>query len=186
MEDGSSRQQKANQRQSLASPFTPLLYCRKRCVSSKGKARGNESACSTCLSTVFIIRLSICLSVTSTSGLGVGIAAGTFIHHGLSTTVIEIDPAVYRFAREYFDLPEPEEVYLEDARGWVHRRPIKSKTQSQSDVDAKFDFVIHDCFSGGGVPEHIFTVEFWEDLKVILDSTGVVAVVCSLFACLLH
>jgi hypothetical protein len=35
---------------------------------------------------------------------------------------------------------------------------------------------VHDCFSGGGVPEHIFTIEFWEELKSIMTSDGVLAV----------
>jgi len=39
-----------------------------------------------------------------------------------------------------------------------------------------FDIIVHDCFSGGGVPQHIFTVEFWEDLKAIISPEGVVAV----------
>ena len=40
----------------------------------------------------------------------------------------------------------------------------------------KYDYIIHDCFSGGGVPEHIFTVEFWADLKKIMRDDGVLAV----------
>jgi hypothetical protein len=39
-----------------------------------------------------------------------------------------------------------------------------------------YDIVVHDCFSGGGVPKHIFTVEFWEDLKMIMNPEGVLAV----------
>jgi spermidine synthase len=105
------------------------------------------------------------------SGLGVGIAAQAFIAHGINTTIVEIDPAVYTYAREYFGLPEPNDVYLEDAREWLQRH-------TPSPAGDKFDFVVHDCFSGGGVPAHIFTVEFWEELKGVVKSDGVVAVVC--------
>lgn len=91
--------------------------------------------------------------------------------HGVTTTVVEIDPAVYAAATLHFGLPAvPEErLFLEDARGWVTR----SRTTSAS----HFDFVIHDCFSGGGVPAHIFTLEFWRDIEAIVAPDGVVAVV---------
>jgi len=105
------------------------------------------------------------------SGLGVGIAAESFITRGINTTVVEIDPVVYRFAREYFNLPKPQHVYLQDARTWVQEHSTMAE-------DDKFDYVIHDCFSGGGVPQHIYTVEFWDSLKSILKEDGVLAVVC--------
>jgi hypothetical protein len=41
--------------------------------------------------------------------------------------------------------------------------------------------VVHDCFSGGGVPQHMFTMEFWDDLKSVIHEDGVVAVVS--YAC---
>lgn len=103
------------------------------------------------------------------SGLGTGIAAQAFIQHGLLTTVIEIDPAVYAAARKYFGLPQPAAAYLEDARGWVERR---AAAQNET-----YDIVVHDCFSGGGVPEFLFTTEFWGELKKIVSPHGIVAVV---------
>jgi spermidine synthase len=115
-------------------------------------------------------------------GVGVGIALDAFIAHGLRTTAVEIDPAVYRLARKYFALSKPDEVYLEDARRWVSTRAAFRRQHHAAnaaiDYGTRFDFIIHDCFSGGGVPPHLFTIEFWEDLKEILDPTGVVAVVC--------
>ena len=90
--------------------------------------------------------------------------------HNLSTTVVEIDPAVYAAARTYFGLPEPSAVYLEDARGWIELQANKTAAE-------KYDIVVHDCFSGGGVPEFLFTSEFWEELKQIVSPEGIVAVV---------
>ncbi|KAI5119168.1 hypothetical protein M0805_008651 [Coniferiporia weirii] len=101
-------------------------------------------------------------------GLGVGIAAQAFIQHGLSATIVEIDPAVYSAARTYFGVPEPAAAYIEDARGWVARRAALN--------NETYDIVVHDCFSGGGVPAHLFTSEFWEDLKKIVSPEGIVAV----------
>ena len=116
------------------------------------------------------------------SGVGVGIALDAFISHGLHTTAVEIDPAVYRFAQKYFALSKPDEVYLEDARKWVSsrataRRQLLQHGGNPNIDDTRYDFVLHDCFSGGGVPPHLFTIEFWEDLKQLLDPTGVIAVV---------
>lgn len=99
-----------------------------------------------------------------------GIAAQAFIAHDINTTIVEIDPAVYTYAREYFGLPQPNHVYLEDARKWLYRH-------AHSRPSDKFDFVVHDCFSGGGVSTHIFTLEFWEQLKGMVKSDGVVAIV---------
>ena len=110
------------------------------------------------------------------SGLGTGISATAFRRHGISTTIVEIDPAVYDAARTYFGFPDPGpgKVFLEDARSWVATRRASLRATS---TEPPFDFVIHDCFSGGGVPEHIFTLEFWEDLKTIIHPEGVVVVV---------
>lgn len=94
----------------------------------------------------------------------------------MHTTVVEIDPVVYKFARQYFELSEPDEVYLEDARQWVHGRAL-AQASNELAPQPKFDFVVHDCFSGGGVPGHIFTREFWEELKTLVHEDGIVAVV---------
>jgi hypothetical protein len=109
-------------------------------------------------------------------GLGTGIAITALKRNGLKATVVEIDPAVYDAARTYFGLPDLGEgrVFLQDARGFVLNR--KQKLESGEDL-AKFDVVIHDVFSGGGVPGHIFTLEFWNDLKDTMKEDGVVVVV---------
>ncbi|TFK71758.1 spermidine synthase [Pluteus cervinus] len=108
-------------------------------------------------------------------GLGTGISATAFQRHGISTTIVEIDPAVYDAARNYFGLPDPGpgKVFLEDARGWVERQRASIES---GETQTRFDFVVHDCFSGGGVPQHIFTSEFWEDVKKILTPDGIVVV----------
>lgn len=130
-------------------------------------------------------------------GLGIGIAADALIKHGHKVHIVEIDPAVYTYARGFFNLSEPYAVHLVDARGWVHEQYKLHKAtsdkvfhldysdasssskpgQSTGDLNAdKFAMVIHDCFSGGGVPAHIFTLEFWEELKGIMTPDGVLAV----------
>ena len=100
-----------------------------------------------------------------------------FLRHGVSTTIIEIDPEVYRAARMYFGLPDPgkDRVFLEDARGWVERRAAQTTPQTTFDDSTSselFDFVVHDCFSGGGVPQHLYTVEFLQQVKSIMTPEG--------------
>lgn len=109
-------------------------------------------------------------------GVGAGVVADALAHHGISTTLVEIDPAVYYAARRYFGLKHPgdDNVFLEDARGWLQRR-VATLLASPSNP-SKFDMVVHDCFSGGGVPGHLYTIEFWNELKKIMTSRGVIAV----------
>lgn len=121
----------------------------------------------------------MCLSIAVISrGLGAGISADAFIRHGISTTIVEIDPAVYDAARKYFGLEYPgdDHVFLEDARNWVNERRAAVQSNNNKNFPT-FDIVVHDCFSGGGVPQHLFSVEFWNDLKWIMKPDGVVAVV---------
>lgn len=110
-------------------------------------------------------------------GLGAGIAVSSFARQNIDTTVIEIDPAVYNASRQYFGLPDlgSERVFIRDARAVIAEKRLTALQHSTPDV-AKYDYVVHDCFSGGEVPAHLFTVEFWEDLKVIMNPEGVVAV----------
>ena len=108
------------------------------------------------------------------------------MRHGLSTTIVEIDPAVYDAARRFFGLPAPDSVFLEDARGWVHNRSETAKTESPSSPQTNsvpFDIVVHDCFSGGGIPAHLYTQQFWQELKNIIRSDAIVAVVSPICLC---
>jgi len=110
-------------------------------------------------------------------GLGAGVAATSFARQNINTTVIEIDPAVYNASRQYFGLPNlgSDRVFLEDARVVVAEKSRSAMQGGVSNAD-KYDYVVHDCFSGGGVPAHLFTIQFWEDLKLIMNPEGVVAV----------
>ncbi|KAF9481168.1 spermidine synthase [Pholiota conissans] len=106
-------------------------------------------------------------------GLGTGISTTSFMRHGIATTIVEIDPAVYKAARTYFSLPKSENVFLEDARTWVAKQRGSVEAGNKT---ARFDIVVHDCFSGGGVPQHIFTTEFWDDLKTVMAPEGILVV----------
>lgn len=103
-------------------------------------------------------------------------------------TIIEIDQAVYDAAHRFFGVPNPgpDKLFIQDARGWVRNRSAtltESSTTTAPVTDGDlastelYDIVVHDCFSGGGVPSHLYTWEFWKDLKTLVRPDGVVVVV---------
>jgi len=109
------------------------------------------------------------------------------MRHGHKVHVVEIDPAVYAYARGFFNLDQPHAVHFVDARSWVREqltllRSTSTSTSASTDPgtqqpeSSRFSMVVHDCFSGGGVPSHLFTLEFWEELKGTMTADGVVAV----------
>lgn len=85
---------------------------------------------------------------------------------------------MYDAAAQYFGLsvPEPAKVFINDARAWVYQKSVEVADSTNKGHDL-FDYVVHDCFSGGSVPGHMFTKLFWEDLSKVIKPEGVVAVV---------
>ena len=101
------------------------------------------------------------------SGLGIGTTPSALITHGINTTVVEIDPSVYHFARKYFALPTNHTAIIEDATEFV-----------AYDTGA-YDYIIHDVFTGGAEPAELFTVEFIQALHNRLKPKGVIAIASS-------
>lgn len=103
------------------------------------------------------------------SGLGVGTTPAALIKHGIETTIVEIDPVVHKYAAEYFGLPSNHIAAIEDAVAFVKR--------SQSTNSAKYDYIVHDVFTGGAEPIELFTLEFLRGLSSLLKPDGVIAIV---------
>jgi spermidine synthase len=101
------------------------------------------------------------------SGLGVGISAASMIQHGCEVDIVEIDPEVYRMAREHFFLPEPARALIQDGRKYIN--------EAESGL---YDYVFHDVFTGGSVPPGLFSVAALEQIKRIMKPGGVLALVC--------
>jgi spermidine synthase len=80
----------------------------------------------------------------------------------------EIDPAVIRMAREYFDLdPAPyTRIYAEDGRVFVKRMQRRG---------VSYDLIVLDAFDHEYIPEHMLTREFLLEVKSILGEHGVLA-----------
>ena len=81
---------------------------------------------------------------------------------------VEVDPAVVRVARKYFDFaPGPEvAVHEEDGRVFV-KRALRS--------GQRYDLVMLDAYDHEYIPEHLLTQEFLEEVKQVLTPAGVVA-----------
>ncbi|KAI9820063.1 MAG: hypothetical protein M1826_001053 [Phylliscum demangeonii] len=109
-------------------------------------------------------------------GLGVGTAASALVAHGVNTTIVEIDPIVHAYAVQYFGLPPNQTTVIEDAVTFTERAGRERR---------KYDFVIHDVFTGGAEPANLFTLEFIRGLRRLLKPNGVIAIV-SLLSSLDH
>jgi spermidine synthase len=96
-------------------------------------------------------------------GLGAGQLPKLLGRYGIETDSIEIDPEVARAAKDYFGFDHPGRLILGDARYEIRN------------LEKKYDFIIHDCFSRGVVPAHLLSVEMLEDLRSLLNAGGVLA-----------
>ena len=102
-------------------------------------------------------------------GLGGGTLPDTYglLFPDAEIIISEIDDAVFRVAREYFDFEESEKVTVDigDARVYIKRAGLRGE---------KFDLVILDAFNGEYIPEHLMTREFLEEVKRLLPEDGMV------------
>lgn len=102
-------------------------------------------------------------------GLGVGSAPKALLAHGLDTTIIELDPVVHNMATKYFSLPSNHTSVIADAESWVG-------AQSSLATTKKYDYIIHDVFTGGYEPLNLFTSEFLRNLRTLLAPGGAIAI----------
>lgn len=104
--------------------------------------------------------------------LVIGLGAGTLptlfsdVYPNAQIVAVEIDAAVVRVAKTHFSfVVQPNmEIQKQDARVFV-RRAVQREDQ--------FDVIVLDAFTGVYVPEHLMTMEFLEDLSVLLGESGV-------------
>ena len=105
------------------------------------------------------------------SGLGIGTSPSALIAHGIATTIVEIDPVVHQYASQYFHLPQSHTPVIRDAVSFVE------ELQNSEHDRGKYDYIIHDVFTGGAEPIELFTKEFLEGLSYLLNPDGVIAIV---------
>ena len=81
---------------------------------------------------------------------------------------VEIDPAVTKVARDYFNFVENDLVTssVQDGRIFIKRAAIKKQM---------YDWIILDAFNGDYIPEHLLTKEFFEEVQSVLADGGIIA-----------
>ncbi len=95
-------------------------------------------------------------------GLGAGMVPARLAARGITTEIVEIDPASLQAARRFFALDERKTpVHQTDARTFVHACP------------RTYDLVIVDLFHGDGTPDYLITRDFFRDLRRCLGRNGV-------------
>lgn len=103
-------------------------------------------------------------------GLGGGTLSNVIheLYPDASIENVEIDPAVIKVARDYFDFIETGNVTakVQDGRIFIKRAAIKK---------AQYDWIILDAFNGDYIPEHLLTKEFFSEIKSVLAPGGIVA-----------
>ena len=95
-------------------------------------------------------------------GLGGGTLVKQLNRLGHSVDVVEIDKRVKDVSVEYFSLDPKTNVVIDDARHYI--RTCKKK----------YDIVIYDTFLSESVPEHLLTIEGFEDVRKILKPKGMI------------
>ena len=112
------------------------------------------------------------LNPNPASVLIIGLGGGTLstvlsrLYPKSTIHVVEIDAAVVRVAKKYFDFTESEKVkvFVQDARVYIKRAGLKK---------LKYDLIILDAFTGEYIPEHLMTVEFLRETQSIMSDGGV-------------
>ena len=100
-------------------------------------------------------------------GLGVGTAPAALMEHGIEVTTVEIDAVVHDFAMRYFSLSDKHTSIIGDAVQVVQKLEKEKK---------RYDYIIHDVFTGGAEPVELFTFEFLTGLKELLHPNGTIAI----------
>ena len=101
-------------------------------------------------------------------GLGGGSIPMTFadLFPSAQIDVIEIDDAVVKVAKEYFQFNESQNmrVFVGDGRPFIKRAGLRGE---------KYDYIVLDAFSGDYIPELMLTREFLEEVKAIMTDESV-------------
>jgi len=95
-------------------------------------------------------------------GLGAGMTPARLAGRGITTEIVEIDPASLQAARRFFGLDERKTiVHHADARTFVHACPHT------------YDLAVVDLFHGDGTPDYLITRDFFRDLRRCIGERGI-------------
>lgn len=99
--------------------------------------------------------------------LVLGLGAGTFPSQcekyfpGSRIDGVEIDSKIADLAKQYFDMPDSVNVYIEDGRAFI------------AHTEKKYDMIMVDAYQDITIPFQMSTIEFFEETKKCLKENGV-------------
>lgn len=100
--------------------------------------------------------------------LVLGLGAGTHVKQlnraGFQTDVVEIDERICQVAHEYFELHENYTKIIDDGRHYI-------KTSDQ-----KYDLIVWDTYLGETPPEHLLSLEAFEDVQKLMNEEAVLLI----------
>jgi len=110
-----------------------------------------------------------CINPGAKSALVIGLGAGSiskrFSAYGLRTDSVEIDPGVAEVAKKYFGFKTYKgNLYIEDGRRYV------------CSCAEKYNFIILDATFGDLLPEHLYTLESFREMRIALKKGGILGV----------
>ena len=97
-------------------------------------------------------------------GLGAGLVPGMLENKGVTTDVVDINPAVFDYAERYFDVRVSGRKVVQDARYFL---------QSSS---SRYDLVVLDVSTGDITPGHLFSLEALELIGQRFSENGILAI----------
>jgi spermidine synthase len=94
-------------------------------------------------------------------GFGAGVVPRKLREKGIDVSVVEINPDTLKAAKKFFHYEtKGTKIFFEDARTFVKK------------CTNKYDIILIDLFQGDGMPEHITTKEFYQDIKKCMTNKG--------------
>lgn len=97
-------------------------------------------------------------------GLGGGCVANELIKNNFQVDAVELDERVSAAASQYFELNHQTRVIIYDARRYINN------------TTKKYDLIIFDVFKGEENPAHVITRESLQQIKKLLNPSGMVVI----------
>jgi spermidine synthase len=98
-------------------------------------------------------------------GMGIGIVPMQLAREGVSTDVVEINPAVVPLAQRHFDFDPPRvNLFLDDGRHFLNDPP------------RPYDAILLDAFLGDSSPSHLMTREAFTKMRDALKPGGTLVI----------
>lgn len=103
-----------------------------------------------------------------------GVSTYSLQQHNVSVDVVELDPIVPEFAVKYFyNLNLQDNLFICDGKEFLREKSLLAARNEWE----RYDFVVHDIFSGGMITGELLSPLVFEDIKNLLKADGILALV---------